>query len=560
MVSGMPDPSVSTSGGPTRVIGPVGLTFVAVGGVVGSGWLFGPLFAARVAGPASIVAWLLGGAMVLVTALPFAEVAAMLPVVGGLGRLPQFSHGSVVGMFIGWVAWIGYVTAAPIEVQALLEYASNESAFRWLFNEGAGTANNPLSLGGVAVAFVLLGAFTVINAYGVKLFSQINTPLTWFKILVPVIVAVVLLTKFDSANLATEGFAPNGVTGIFSAIATGGVVFSFLGFRHALDLAGEARRPQVTVPVALTVSLLICIALFVTVQLAFLGAVPADSLGNGWSSLELPGANGPITAVLAALGFTAIANLVLVDAIAGPLGAGLVASASTARLSVAVSRDGLFPSQIQRFSNRGVPLRSLVMNMVVGMFVLLVFRNGWQEILTFNTAAIVLSFCAGPVTLVALRHQLPDRPRPFRLRYPRLVGYVSFVIVGLIVHWTGWDTLKRIAVPIVLGGLIFLWRVWRTHVLRSRSTGTGAGTDDLAEAYDIREATWLVPWFGGLFLLSWIGGFGAGHGWLSPFWGSAATAVLAVAIFPLAVRLRLPAERTAAYVDEDVREVGITAE
>ena len=174
IVGGMPDPSASASGGPTRVIGPIGLTFVAVGGVVGSGWLFGPLFAARVAGPASIVAWLLGGAMVLVTALPFAEVAAMLPVVGGLGRLPQFSHGSVVGMFIGWVAWIGYVTAAPIEVQALLEYASNESAFRWLFNEGAGTANNPLSLGGIAVAFALLGAFTVVNAYGVKLFNQIK--------------------------------------------------------------------------------------------------------------------------------------------------------------------------------------------------------------------------------------------------------------------------------------------------------------------------------------------------------------------------------------------------
>jgi amino acid transporter len=265
--------------------------------------------------------------------------------------------------------------------------------------------------------------------------------------------------------------------------------------------------------------------------------------------------------VLAALGFTAIANLVLADAVAGPLGAGLVASASTARLSVAVSRDGLFPSWIQPFSDRGVPLRSLVMNMVVGMVVLLVFRNGWQEILTFNTAAIVLSFCAGPVTLVALRHQLPDRPRPFRLRHPQLVGYVSFVIVGLIVHWTGWDTLRRIAVPIVLGGLIFLWRVWRTRVRRSEgpATGVGAGTDDLAEARDIREAAWLVPWFVGLFLLSWIGGFGGGHGWLSPFWGSAATAVLAVAIFPLAVRLRLPAERTIAYVEEDVREVGITA-
>ncbi len=542
----VPGTDTAQGGSPTRVIGPIGLTFVAVGGVVGSGWLFGPLFAAKVAGPAAMIAWILGGIMVLIAALPFAEFAAMVPVVGGLGRLPQFSHGAVVGMFIGWVAWIGYVTAAPIEVQALLEYASNEDAFKWLFNEGGGTGSNPLSIGGMAVAFALLGVFTLINAWGAKLFNQINTPLTWFKIIVPVAAAIALLTRFQSSNLTDFGFAPNGISGIFAAISTGGVVFSFLGFRHALDLAGEARRPQVTVPVALTVSLVICIAMFALVQLAFLGAVPPDALSDGWDNLSLPGVNGPMTAVLTAVGLTAMANLVLADAVAGPLGAGLVASASTARLSVAVSKDGLFPAWVQRFSHRGVPLHALVMNMVVGMVTLLVFRNGWQEILTFNTGAIVLSFCAGPVTLVALRHQVPDRERPFRLSHPVLVGVVAFVIVGLIVHWTGWDTLRRLSIPIVLGGVLFAWRGFRAR-------GTG-------KQYEIRQAAWLAPWFLGLFLISWMGSFGEGRDWLSPMWGSLATAALAVAVFPLAVKLRLPSHRTATYIDEDAPEVGIPVE
>ncbi|MCB1011008.1 MAG: APC family permease, partial [Microthrixaceae bacterium] len=210
MSPGSPTQSVSDAAAPTRAIGAIGLTFVAVGGVVGSGWLFGPLFASKVAGPAAVIAWVLGGAMILLAALPFAEVAAMLPVVGGLGRLPQFSHGRVVGMFIGWVAWIGYVTAAPIEVQALLEYVSNESAFRWLFNEGHGTGSNPLSAGGLLVAAVLLVGFTVINSYGVKLFAKVNTPLTWFKIVVPVVAAAALLTKFSPANFTDHGFAPDG--------------------------------------------------------------------------------------------------------------------------------------------------------------------------------------------------------------------------------------------------------------------------------------------------------------------------------------------------------------
>ncbi len=511
--------SPEVTGAPERAIGAIGLTFVAVGGVVGSGWLFGPLFASKVAGPAAVVAWVLGGAMILLAALPFAEVAAMLPVVGGLGRLPQFSHGRVVGMSIGWVAWIGYVTAAPIEVQALLEYVSNESMFRWLFNEGHGTGANPLSMGGLVVAAVLLVLFTVINSYGVKLFARVNTPLTWFKIIVPLAAAGALLTKFSSANFTSHGFAPSGMTGVFSAIATGGVVFSYLGFRHALDMAGEAKRPQVTVPVALTVSLMICTVLFVVVQVAFVGAVPAGSLTHGWAHLTLEGANGPIAALLAAVGMTAMANLVLADAVAGPLGAGLVASASTARLSVAVSRDGLFPRWVQTFSARGVPLRALLMNTAVGLVILMVFRNGWQEILTFNTGAIVLSFCAGPVTLVSLRSQLPDRHRPFRLPFATQVASAAFVVVGLIVHWTGWDTLSRIAIPIAAGAALFVWQAWR-----DRRGNVSSGDDGEGPAtYEVREAAWLVPWFAGLFVISWMGSFGGGHGWLSPLWGSIAT-------------------------------------
>ncbi len=104
--------------------------------------------------------------MILVAALPFAEVAAMLPVMGGLGRLPQFSHGRTVGVMIGWTAWIGYVTAAPIETQALLEYLSNEDAFDWLFTGASGGGQAPLSAAGLGVAVVLLGVFTVINAFG----------------------------------------------------------------------------------------------------------------------------------------------------------------------------------------------------------------------------------------------------------------------------------------------------------------------------------------------------------------------------------------------------------
>lgn len=529
----------------SRAVGPVGLTFVAVGGVIGSGWLFGPLFAAQLAGPSSIVAWVCGGLMVLVAALTFAEIAAMLPVMGGLGRLPQFSHGRTVGTMIGWTAWVGYVTAAPIETQALLEYVSNEAAFGWLFTGEGAHGQSALSAGGLVAAAGLLSLFTVVNAFGVRLFARVNTPLTWFKIGVPLVAAVALLTRFDGDNLTSQGFAPDGVKGVMAAISSGGVIFAFLGFRHALDLAGEARRPQRTVPIALTVSLAICIVVFVLVQLGFVGALTSQDLDGGWSQLDIGGVNGPVAGLLTGLGMATVANLVLADAVAGPLGAGLVASASTARLSVAVSRNGLFPRAIRSLSRHGVPLRALVLNTVVGFAILVAFRDGWREILTFNAGAIVLSFAAGPITLLALRRQVPDRPRPFRLPAVHLVAAAAFVIVGLIVYWTGWDTLWKLTVPLSVGAGLYGWQIVRRP-------------DERAQL-DLGQAWWLVPYYAGLLALSYAGNFGGGRGWVPFGWDLVGVAAFSLVVLPLAVRARLPDDEARRYIAED-REAAVDDE
>jgi amino acid transporter len=522
---------------PKRAIGVVGLTFIAVSGVIGSGWLFAPLFAAQEAGPASILSWVLGGFMILIPALAFAEISAMLPVMGGIGRLPQFSHGSTVGMMIGWAAWVGYVTAAPIETQALLEYVSNEQMFSWLFVEIGETGQNPLSIPGIIVAFFLLVIFTFLNFFGVRLFTRINSGLTWIKIAVPLIAAIALLMNFDSAAIEETGFAPEGAEGILAAVASGGVIFAFLGFRHALDMAREADRPQRTVPIALIGSILLCMVLFVLVQIGFVGAVTPEQVSDGWPTLTFSDANGPIAAMLAGLGLAVVANLVLADAVVGPFGAALVASASTSRLTVAVSRNGLFPAFLQKMSDRGVPARALVMNAIVGMGILLVFRNGWQEILAFNSGAIVLSFCAGPIALLALRRQLPHYDRPFRLPIAGFIGALGFVVVGLIIYWTGWDVLWKLAIPLAFGLLLLIVRAIRSPELRA--------------TLDLREAAWLPPYIIGILLISWLGNFGGGLGIIPFGWDLLVVTVFSLGILALAVHLRLPADQVEAYLAAD---------
>src|SRR5215207_743664 len=85
-----------------RDVSTVGLLFVCLGSVIGSGWLFGALYAAQIAGPASIISWVLGALVMLVLALVHAEVGSMYPVAGGSTRYPHFAFGSLAGFVIGW--------------------------------------------------------------------------------------------------------------------------------------------------------------------------------------------------------------------------------------------------------------------------------------------------------------------------------------------------------------------------------------------------------------------------------------------------------------------------
>jgi len=108
-----------------RDIGMVGLMFSSLGAIIGSGWLFGALYAAQAAGPAALISWVLAGLGVLLLALIHAELGSMFPVAGGTARFPHYAFGGLAGFAGGWVMWVGSVTVAPIEVEALLQYASN---------------------------------------------------------------------------------------------------------------------------------------------------------------------------------------------------------------------------------------------------------------------------------------------------------------------------------------------------------------------------------------------------------------------------------------------------
>ena len=85
-----------------RAIGLWGLLLVGIGGIIGSGWLFGPLYTAQLAGPAAIISWILGGIMMVIIALTFAELGSAFPVSGSMVQVAQYSHGPLISYIVGW--------------------------------------------------------------------------------------------------------------------------------------------------------------------------------------------------------------------------------------------------------------------------------------------------------------------------------------------------------------------------------------------------------------------------------------------------------------------------
>lgn len=518
-----------------RSIGLVGLTFFGVSGVIGAGWMFGGLYAAQIAGPAAIFAWVVAAVAIAALALTFAEISALLPVAGGLARLPHFSHGNVVSAVMGWSAWLSYVTLPPIEVQAILEYASNAPHLRWLFVELPG-GDNRLSLHGSLLAGAMMFLLAWVNALGIAWFTRINSVITVIKLAAPALTIVALAsTRLEPSNFVAHGFAPDGIAGVFTAVSTGGVLLSFLGFRHIIDLAGEAEDPQRTVPRAILLTIATASVLYLLLQTVFIAAVDPADLAQGWSKLSLGGGNGPMATLATSLGLLWLAAVLYGDAVISPLGGALVSAGATGRLTMAMSQNHFFPRAFRHLTLRGVPMRAILLNTAVGLIVFVPLTT-WKDVLTLHTTVGLFSFAAGPIALVALRAQLPERPRPFRLAWATPISAAAFAVSALVVYWSGWDTVWPVGLAL-LGGVALL-------VLSALRRPGGLRALDLANAW------WLVPFYGGILVVSGLGDFG-GSGVLPFGVDMAVLAAFSLVVFGLAFRARLPEARVRAYLAEE---------
>lgn len=219
---------------------------------------------------------------------------------------------------MGWGAGIVYSSVPAVKAEAVVQYASHYVPS--FYNTQTGIIQG----WGILVAALLLVLFFFINYFGVRLFSRINTTVTWIKFIMPVMTIILFLVVGSHwSNLSNHRFGPGGTAGILQAVATSGVIFAYLGFRQAIDLAGEAKNPQRDVPRAVILAIGIGIVLYVLLQLVFVGGLSPHDLVKGWAAISF---NAPFAEVAAALNLGWLSVLLYADAVFSPAGTAIFTS------------------------------------------------------------------------------------------------------------------------------------------------------------------------------------------------------------------------------------------
>ena len=513
-----------------REMGLIGATWASETSIIGSGWLFAPLTAVLLIGGGAWLAWIIAAIIVIVLALSHAELGAMYPVSGGTARFPHFAFGSVAGIGFGFFSYVQAVTIAPIECYAFVTYAS----YYWpgLFNAD----KDKITGAGLLVTVVLMAVFTAVNFLAMRQFARVNNTITWWKVAVPVLAIIVLLFKFKPGNFTAGGIGlfPGGIKGLTAALPLSGIIFAYSGFEQADQLAGEIKNPGRNLPRAIIVSILIGTAIYVLLQIAFIGALPASAIGNGLQKITNPEIlAGPFAAVAALGGLAWLAHILRIDAFVSPSGTGLIYTTGTSRVSYGLARNRYAPQIFDRVNGNGVPWVGLIFAFLFGLIFLLPFPS-WRDLVGIIVGASVLMYAGAPLSVGAFRRQVPEANRPYRMPAAGFLNPAAFVVACLLIYWSGFLVVWKLGVVLVIGYVLI---------------GISMATDKQRPPLDWKSAVWLPVWLLGMGIISWQGQYDGGAvappvntGNIPFWWDMLIVAVFGLIIYYWAMATRLPRE------------------
>jgi basic amino acid/polyamine antiporter, APA family len=434
-------------------MGPLSLTTLGIASVVGAGiFVTTGSAAAQYAGPAVVISFVLAGIVAALTALCYAELAAMIPIAGSTYSYAYAAFGSFAAWFIGWDLLLEYLFAASTVAVGWAGYAVSlldsigvhvpHDLAAPPFGDDGGVLNVP--------AILVVAATTALLVIGARQSARANNAMVLLKMVILLLVVAVGVAYVTPDNWSPfvppseGGFGDFGASGVVRA--AGVVFFAYVGFDAVSTAAGEARDPQRTVPVGLMATVAISTLLYVAVALVLTGLVPYTQLN----------VSDPISRALEAAGpgVEWLDEAVDVAAIVGLFSTVLVTFYGQTRILMRMSADGMLPGALGRVDPRfRTPVATTVLCGIAGAIVAgLVPIDVLGELVSIGTLLAFLIVCAG---VLVLRRTHPDVERPFRVPHAGIVA--GFAIAGALALMAllPLSTWIRLVVWLLIGLTIF---------------------------------------------------------------------------------------------------------
>ena len=254
---------------------------IGVGCIIGSGWLFASYKAAKFAGPIAILSWVIGAFIALLIALLLAEIATMFHKETGLfARLLTITHNRDYGFIVSSSNWFATIVTIPAEAEASMQYLAR--AFPNLSDDIF--RNDHFTALGIACVCLIMVGYGVLNYWGIKLLAKANNTITVIKLTVPALTAIIIFAaSFHASNFTSyhHTIAPYGYDKAFTAVVTCGIFYSFYGFSMITVFAKELDNPQRNIPLALGGSVMLCLVIYLMLQISFLGAFSPNLVSEG---------------------------------------------------------------------------------------------------------------------------------------------------------------------------------------------------------------------------------------------------------------------------------------
>ena len=437
-----------------RVLGPVDLTLLGIGAIIGTGiFVLTGQAAAAHAGPAVVLSMIVAGIASALAAICYAEFASSVPVAGSAYTYGYATLGELVAWIIGWdliieyavgnvavaISWSGYfqelLRNMGIGFPAWLgtDYRSAATAARQVA-EVVGAGGDPSSLGpavtlaaqalaqaphlaGIPLvfnlpAFAIVMLITVVLVKGIRESAWLTTGTTILNVAIILFFIVVGIFYVKPENWVP--FAPNGFKGIWGAAAI--IFFAYIGFDAVSTAAEETRNPQRDMPIGMIASLIICTVIYIGVALVLTGLLHWEQLGTAQ----------PLATAFSAIGMNWAAGVISLGAVFACTSVLMVFQLGQPRIFFSMARDGLLPQWAAKIhpKYRTPHVTTILTGVAVAAFSSFTNIN---EVVELTNIGTLFAFVLVSLGILILRRTDPDRKRPFRTP---LVPLVPLLAIG----------------------------------------------------------------------------------------------------------------------------------